>query len=312
MTAVIGFYPGELDRHAWQKSFAVQELECELRLFPDWAPHDDVNFALVWAPPPDLLRKCKNLEAIISLGAGVDHLVEIKDQLPEGVPVIRLADRGLVDFMTEYVLQNVLAHHRNMLGYQALQREEEWREYPATFASDRRVGFLGFGKMAQKAAMFCVALGFDVSAWVRTVREHENVRIFAGMGQLADFLSTTDILVSLLPATAETENLLSEDVLNILPKGAALINAGRGSVLDENALLAALDDGQLAGASLDVFRQEPLPKNHPLWHHPRVILTPHSASPTMPRTAAEYVVSVIQEIRAGRTPKLTVDLNRQY
>lgn len=295
----------------WREALLRLEPELEFRAWPDWGDTGEAEFALIWNPPGDALERCGSLKAIFSLGAGVDHLVGAPG-LPAGVPVVRLIDRSLTTGMTEFVVLSVLTHHRFMLDYAAQQKERVWRQIPQVPPWRRRVGILGFGVLGGDAADKLAHFGFDLAAWSRRPKRREGIACFHGEEQLADFLARTEILVCLLPLTPQTEGILDSERLAALPRGAVLISVARGRHVVEDDLLAALDSGQLGAASLDVFHQEPLPADHPLWRHPRVILTPHAAALTMPETAAESIVAGMRKARAGEALENVIDLEQGY
>jgi glyoxylate/hydroxypyruvate reductase A len=280
----------------------------------DWsAPGDvaDIEYAFVWAPEPGALRKFPNLKCIFSIGAGVDHLLKDPD-LPDGVPIVRMVEPELTQGMTEYVTMHVLRFHRQGPALEAQQRERVWHELIASTAPSRRVGFLGMGVLARDSARVLDALGFDLACWSRTPKHVDGVESFHGPGGLDPFLARTEILVCLLPLTAATEGILNRDLFTRLPRGACLINCGRGGHQVEEDILEALDSGQLAAATLDVFRTEPLPTDSPFWAHPKVTLTPHIASVTQQRSACNQVAANIRRIEAGETPLNTVDRELGY
>jgi glyoxylate/hydroxypyruvate reductase A len=258
------------------------------------------------------LRAYPNLKAIFSLGAGVDHLFRDAD-LPAGVPVVRLVDKALTRNMTEYVVHWVLHYHRGFPQYAELQRRGEWRALPVPDPPERkRVGIMGLGVLGGDVARALLGLGFTVAGWSRTPKQIDGVESFAGDAGLVPFLSRLHNLVCLLPLTPETEGIIDRQTLSALPPGAFVINVARGGHLVEEDLLAALDAGHIAGATLDVFRTEPLPEDHPFWHHPRVVVTPHVASQTDPRSAADEVAANIRRIRAGQPPINIADPTRGY
>ena len=296
---------------SWADVFrdAMPERECR-----DWAaPGDiaDIEYAFVWAPEPGELRKFPNLKCIFSIGAGVDHLLRDPD-LPDGVPIVRMVEPELTQGMTEYVTLHVLRYHREVPALEQQQRDRVWHELIAPTAPSRKVGLLGFGVLGQDAARVLHALNFDLASWSRTPKQVDGVQSFHGAAGLDAFLARTEILVCLLPLTADTEGILNRDLFAKLPRGACLINAGRGGHQVEADILEALDSGQLAAASLDVFRTEPLPADSPFWSHPKVSLTPHIASVTQQVSAIEHVVSNIRRIEAGEAPLNTVDMEMGY
>ncbi len=300
-------FKSEIDRADWWAAeLAKLEPELEVRVWPDVGDPADIEFALVWMHEPGSLKAFPNLKGIFSLGAGVDHIFRDPD-LPPGVPITRVVDPDLTDRMTEYVLLHVLRYHRQQPAYDAQQARGEWRELHQPAAHDRRVGVMGLGVLGRDAAGRLADLGFRVAGWSRSAKEIEGVETFHGRDGLDAFLARTDILVCLLPLTPATEDILDARLFARLPEGAYLINAARGRHLVEEDLLAALDSGRIAGATLDVFRREPLPPEHPFWRHPKVTVTPHIASITDPRSVARQVVENIHRLRAGRPPLHRVD-----
>lgn len=296
---------------AWSDVFTDAMPEMPVR---DWsAPGDkaDIEFAFVWAPEPGALREFPNLKCIFSIGAGVDHLLKDPD-LPDGVPIVRMVEPELTQGMSEYVTMHVLRYHREVPALEQQQRDKLWHELIAPTAPSRKVGILGLGVLGQDCARVLHALKFDLASWSRTPKQVDGVQSFHGADGLDPFLARTEILVCLLPLTAETEGILNRDLFAKLPRGAALINAGRGGHQVEADILEALDSGQLSGATLDVFRTEPLPTDSPFWTHPKVTLTPHIASVTQQVSAIEQVVANIRRIQAGEAPLNTVDRELGY
>ena len=296
---------------SWNDVFSEAMPEMPVR---DWAdPGDmaDIEYAFVWAPEPGALRKFPNLKCIFSIGAGVDHLLKDPD-LPDGVPIVRMVEPELTQGMSEYVTMHVLRYHREVPALEQQQRDKVWHELIAPTAPSRKVGLLGFGVLGQDAARVLRVLKFDLASWSRTPKRVAGVQSFYGADGLGPFLARTEILVCLLPLTAKTQGILNRDLLAKLPRGACLINAGRGGHQVEEDILAALDSGQLAGATLDVFLTEPLPSGSPFWTHPKVTLTPHIASVTQQISAIEQVVANIRRIQAGKTPLNTVDRELGY
>ena len=296
---------------SWNDVFSEAMPEMPVR---DWAdPGDmaDIEYAFVWAPEPGALRKFPNLKCIFSIGAGVDHLLKDPD-LPDGVPIVRMVEPELTQGMSEYVTMHVLRYHREVPALEQQQRDKVWHELIAPTAPNRKVGLLGLGVLGQDAARVLRVLKFDLASWSRTPKRVAGVQSFYGADGLGPFLARTEILVCLLPLTAKTQGILNRDLLAKLPRGACLINAGRGGHQVEEDILAALESGQLAGATLDVFLTEPLPTGSPFWTHPKVMLTPHIASVTQQISAIEQVVANIRRIQAGKTPLNTVDRELGY
>ncbi len=296
----------------WRAALLAVDPSLEIRMFPDAGDPAAIEAAVVWtAHDMAELRRYPNLKLIVSMGAGVDHLLRPPGP-PPGIPVARLVDRMLTTQMGEWVLLNVLRFHRQDLDYRALQRERTWLELPAPVTAERRIGILGLGELGSHAAGLLRGLGFPVMGWARRPRELAGVKTFDGEEGLAAMASRSDILVCLLPLTPATRGIVNAGLLARLPRGAFLINGARGGHVVDADLLAALESGQVGGAALDVFEPEPLPPAHPYWSHPRVVMTPHAASITIPASAAPQVVENLRRARAGETLLNLVDFAAGY
>jgi len=295
----------------WRPQLTRLMPELDVRVWPDIGDRGEIDYALVWRPEPGLLASLPNLKLILSLGAGVDHIL-CDPQLPQGIPIVRLVDPYLTDAMGEYAVLQALRMHRQDLDYHAQQASRIWRELPQKNAGERNVGILGFGEIGQHTARKLAAVGFPVSGWGRRERKLEGFRTYAGPEGLSQLLHHSEILICLLPLTSETEGVLCARTFAALPRGAGLINAGRGDHLVEEDLIPALDAGQLSAAALDVFREEPLPPAHPFWHHPRILVTPHIAGLTNPLTAAPIILENIRRFEEGRPLLNQVDPAQGY
>ncbi|MBL8703404.1 MAG: glyoxylate/hydroxypyruvate reductase A [Rhodospirillales bacterium] len=295
----------------WRGEFARELPDLDFRVHPEVGDPKDIEYALVWDPPAGLLASLPNLKAIFSLGAGVDHL--FKDpQLPRHVPIVRLVDERLTGQMVEYAMLYALYFHRAIPTYEAQQKTKTWKESPLKLISERRVGVMGIGEIGGAAARALKGIGFDVAGWSRSPKVIDGIKTYAGADGLGPFLARTDILVCILPLTAETTDILNAKLFAAMPQGSYLINIGRGRQLVEQDLVAALDSGHIAGAALDVFRTEPLPPESPLWAHPKIVVTPHIAAMTDPRSSVLQVVANIKRIRAGQAPINQIDSKRGY
>ncbi len=298
--------PAEL----WRDELLARMPGLEIRIWPEVGDPAAIDLALVWRPPPGELARYPNLKAILSLGAGIEGL--IADPTVPDVPIARMVDPSLARTMIEYVLLAVLRHHREFDRFERAQRARRWAYRFPPQAAERRIGIMGLGELGAAVARRLVAHGFAVFGWSRTPKALPGVTSYAGRSELHAFLHQVDILVCLLPLTAETGGILDAETFASLPHGACVINVARGAHLVEADLIAALDAGHLGGATLDVFQTEPLPPESPLWAHPKVLVTPHVASYSLPATAAEGVVENIRRARAGQPLRHQVDRARGY
>lgn len=258
------------------------------------------DYALVWAPPQQLLDEQTRLKALFNVAAGVDALLKLK--LPAGVPVFRLDDAGMAVQMAEYVCQAVIRVFRELEAVEADTRSGRWQQRKPRARGEFSVGVMGLGVLGQRVLAALAAFDFPLRGWSRTVHSIAGVDTFAGPAQFDAFLAGCQVLVNLLPLTPETENILNRQSLMRLPVGAYLVNVARGRHLVEEDLLAALDCGHLSGALLDVFRQEPLPAEHPFWRHPRITLTPHTSARTLRRESLDQIIAKIGALEAGTPP----------
>jgi len=295
----------------WRPLLARLMPQHEIRFWPELGDPAAIEYALVWQPEPGVLARLPKLRLIVGLGAGVDHLLR-DPELPRHIPIMRLVDPYMTDAMSEFVALQVLRLHRQDLDYLAQQHAREWRELEQKNAAERPVGILGFGTLGQNAGRKLKSLGFPVAGWSRSAKAVAGFEMHAGAAGLDALIAGSEILVCLLPLTAATEGILNAGLLARLPHGAGLVNAGRGGHLVEADLIPALDSGQLSGAVLDVFREEPLPPDHPYWHHPRILVTPHIAAETHPPTAAAIIGEAIRHFEAGQPVANLVDWARGY
>ena len=291
--------------------------QLDVRVWPDGVGRiEDIEYTAAWLPPPDVVRSLPNLKVIFSLGAGVDAI--LKDPtLPKDIPIVRVNEPDLTARMTEYVVLHVLLHHRQQRRIDENQKRKVWDSFATHAASDMAVGIMGLGVMGAESAERLRDLGFKVAGWSRTRKRIDGVHCYAGAAEFDSFLRRTDILVSLLPATPETDGIINRDTIRKLsrkgPFGAPIvINAGRGRQQVEADILAALEAGELYAATLDVFQTEPLPAGSPLWSHPKVTVTPHSAADSDPETICAYVARQIERHRAGLPLDNVVDRVRGY
>jgi glyoxylate/hydroxypyruvate reductase len=288
----------DLDKHigttaAWRDTFKQQLPDLEIRIWPETGVVKEIDYLAFMHPDFDALPAFPNLKAMFTRAAGVESFVK-HPKLPKA-PLGKLEPLTGDPMMTEYVIMHVLRFHRDMPGYQEAQARKEWHRVPIARPEDRRIGFLGFGMMAKAPALVLQSLGFPVTAWVRNPRSDAEVPIFHGPDQLEPFLGQTDIAVCLLPLTGDTEGIFCTRTFAMMPKGAMLINIGRGKHVVDRDLIAALDSGQLAYAALDALWPEPLPQSSPLWSHPKVTIMPHVARRP---TVAHLVTQIVANIRS--------------
>ncbi|SNS17905.1 MULTISPECIES: glyoxylate/hydroxypyruvate reductase A [unclassified Azospirillum] len=294
----------------WQKLFAAEAPEIDFRHWPDTGNPADIRYLAAWTVTPDLLASLPNLEVLFSTGAGVDQLD--LTQVPDHIQVVRMVEPGITEGMVEYASFATLALHRHMLHYRKAQAEARWAPIKLVPAQDRRIGVMGLGNLGRAVLARLGSYGFPLSGWSRSPQQVEGVTCHAGAEAMPAFLAGCDILICLLPLTAETRGILCRKIFDLLPDGAALVNVGRGGHLVESDLLAALDAGKLSGAVLDVTEPEPLPADHPFWQHPAILLTPHIASMTQPETAARVLMGNIRQHRQGLAMLGTVARGRGY
>ncbi|KEA54254.1 2-hydroxyacid dehydrogenase [Mangrovibacter sp. MFB070] len=304
-------YKSEVARgQQWAAWLAQHAPDIRFHLWPDTGDDEPVDFLVAWQPPENIAHHFPHLKALFSVGAGADQFDYAA--LPADLPVVRMIEPGLTQGMVEYITFAVLALHRGMPRYLHQQQQREWLAHACPLASTRRIGVMGLGELGQAALRQLRSLGFDCGGWSRTPHEIDGVACWHGQAQLAGFLARTDILVCLLPLTETTRGLLNSDLFSQLPAGAALVQAGRGPQLNHTDLLAALENGQLQAAILDVTDPEPLPATHPLWQHPGVWITPHIASQTQVESAASALLENIRRWQHGAPMHGVIERNRGY
>jgi glyoxylate/hydroxypyruvate reductase len=311
LLAITGWDPAP-----WERRFRAAAPGRDIRLWPDRVGDPaDIAYAAAWVPPAGAFGAFKNLRAIFSLGAGVDAVLADRS-LPQ-VPVVRVVDPDLTRRMTEYLTLHVLMHHRRQRLYDEQQRQRVWLEHAQPRAGEVNVGIMGLGVLGRDVAEVLVRLGFRVAGWSRTANQLPGVETYHGAAGLDAFLARTEILVCLLPHTPATEGILDLSLLRKLKRdgalgGAFLINAGRGRLQVDADIVAALDEGALAGATLDVFPVEPLPTASPLWSHPRVTITPHNSAASVPEETVGYIVRQIEKFEAGHPLENVIDRASGY
>jgi len=304
------------DANLWVDGFRKVAPDRETRLYPDGIGNRaDIEYALCWRPQAGALKTFPNLRAIFSLGAGVDAI--LKDpELPD-VPVARIVDPDMTMRMSEYVVQHVLMHHRQQRRLDEMQRNTDWSWFSQWPASAVRVGVMGLGALGSDAARKLRMMGFQVAGWSRSRKSIPDVECLAGSEELDRFLNRTDILVCLLPSTPDTRGIIDRKLIGKLAKdgplgGPVLVNPGRGEHQVEADILAALDSGDLFAATLDVAQTEPLPKDSPLWRHPKVTITPHLAADSDALTICRNILRQMERFEKGQPLENLVDRKKGY
>ncbi|MFT4928085.1 MAG: glyoxylate/hydroxypyruvate reductase A [Phenylobacterium sp.] len=299
------------DLQPWIAALKACDADLDVRVWPDDGDRCEVEFALCWKHPPGALLNYPNLRCISSMGAGIDHLFNDPD-LPQHLPVVRLVDPQLAQSMFDYVCAAVMGYFRDFDVYRAQQQRTEWLVQVAKSTSDTTIGIMGLGKLGGYVAEQFCAMGFNVVGWSRSAKSLDGVTTYAGDQQLDVFLSQSDILICLLPLTPQTQDILNLELFRKLPKGASLVNVARGEHLVEQDLIKALDIGYLRGACLDVFRQEPLPLEHPFWQRQDIIITPHCSSITHPASVAPQIVENYRLLKNNQPLLNQVVMQRGY
>ena len=304
------FY-SELDNaETWQRALQAELPDATFHVFPDMPDPAAVTVTIVWSPPDGFFEPLTNLRLIVNLGAGVDSLARRRD-LPD-VPIVRLSDPAMVALMTSYVLFAVIRYARNIDVFEAAQREAIWHYIEPRPLSVVKVGVLGLGELGAAAAGVLASLDFDVRGWSRTPKHLPGISCVHGPDALDELIAEVEILVIMLPLTPATRGMIDDARLRRMKPGAKLINVARGSIVDEEALIAVLREGHLGGATLDVFAQEPLPDKSPLWRMPNVLITPHVASIPVPESAAKVVAESVRRVARGEPPLHQIDRARGY
>ena len=296
------------DRYEQPLRAQLDMLKIQYQLEPDFAA--DIVDYIVYAPNSELVEfspytRCK---AVLNLWAGVEN---ITSNTTLNIPLVRMVDHGLSQGMVEWVVGHVMRHHLG-IDLQINDQDGVWRPHAAPLAEDRIVTFLGLGVLGTSSGQALRQLGFKVRGWSKRKKSVDGIKCYHGDDELKDALSGADFVILLLPDTPETKNTLNRDTLGHLKKGAFVINPGRGSLIDDEALLMSLDSGHIAHATLDVFRIEPLPEAHPFWSHPKVTVTPHIAAPTRPECSAPVIVENIRRGENGESFLHLVDRQSGY
>ncbi|WP_312569336.1 glyoxylate/hydroxypyruvate reductase A [Comamonas sp.] len=276
-----------------------------------WAPGaPQADYAVVWAPPQQFMDEQPALKGLFNIGAGVDGLMKLR--LPPNAQVVRLDDAGMSVQMAEYVTQAVIRHFRELDRYEADMRDGQWKFRKPQLRSDFPVGVMGLGVLGERVAKALSVFEFPVRGWSRSAKHIDGVQTFSGEAGFTEFLRGTRILVNLLPLTPETENIMNRSTLQQLLPGAYVINVARGAHLVDDDLIALIAEGHVAGAMLDVFRQEPLPADHPFWGVPQITMTPHTSARTLREESIAQIVGKVAAMSRGEPVQGMVNPQRGY
>ena len=277
----------------------------------EWKPGDSAaDYAIVWAPPQQFINEQHQLKALLNIGAGVDALTALR--IPPHIKLVRLDDAGMSVQMAEYVCHAVIRHFREFDGYQADVAAGKWSYRKPRIRAEFPVGVMGLGVLGERVARALLQFDFPVNGWSRSPKQIDGIRCFSGPLQFDEFLKNSKVLVCLLPLTADTRDIMRRETLLKLQAGGYVINVARGGHLVEEDLIALMDTGHLAGATLDVFRTEPLPSTHPFWQHPKITVTPHTSARTLRDESIAQIVGKIKAMEQGLPVAGIVEPQRGY
>ena len=277
----------------------------------EWKPGDAAaDYAIVWAPPQQFIDEQHQLRALLNIGAGVDALTALR--IPPHIKLVRLDDAGMSVQMAEYVCHTVIRHFREFDGYDADTRAGKWSYRKPGIRADFPVGVMGLGVLGERVARALLQFDFPVNGWSRSPKQIDGIRCFSGPAQFDKFLKSSKVLVCLLPLTADTRDIMRRETLLKLQAGGYVINVARGGHLVDEDLIALIDSGHLAGATLDVFRTEPLPSTHPFWQHPKITVTPHTSARTLRDESIAQIVGKIKALEQGLAIAGIVEPQRGY
>lgn len=296
----------------WIKDFAKYLPEAEIEIWHAGEKNQPCDYAVVWSPPEAMLAELATVKAIFVTGAGVDALLKFSDALPSNIPIIRLEDAGMAVQMAEYVTHSVLRYFRRFDEYEAQARAGQWAPLPQHHKEDFAVGVLGMGVLGTRVLEALAPFGFPLRGWSRTEKSMPGVQTFTGADGLDTFLRGSRVLVCMLPLTPDTSNIMDRTNMSKLPAGAYIINVARGAHIAEPDLLTLIKSGHIAAATLDVFRNEPLPAQHPFWQEPRITITPHISALTLRRESVQQIAANIRKTEAGEQVAGIVDRTLGY
>jgi glyoxylate/hydroxypyruvate reductase len=292
----------------WLQGLSAALPGAEISVWQPGAPQAD--YAVVWAPPQQFMDEQARLKALFNIGAGVDALLKLR--LPSNALVVRLDDAGMAVQMAEYVCHAVIRHFREFDGYETDMAGGRWGYRKPRMRTDFPIGVMGLGVLGERVAKALAQFDFPINGWSRSPKAIDGVRGFAGAEQFNDFLAASRVLVNLLPLTPDTANVINKDTLARLQPGAYVINVARGAHLVDEDLLAAIESGHVAGATLDVFRTEPLPTGHAFWNHPHITITPHTSARTLRDESIAQIARKMAALQRGEAVAGVVNPGRGY
>ena len=299
--------PGR-DVSIWKNIIQKENPNIQVEVYPDISSPDDVEMVMLWQHPRGILNEFKNVKFISSMGAGADHILS-DPTIPEDLPITRIKDEKLTFSMTNYVLMGVLNHHRRLMHFYENKKKKNWDMSNPEL--EVRVGVMGVGELGGDVLDKLNYLGFEVVGYGNSQKKIFNFPYYYG-DDLPEFLKEVNVVVCLLPLTPDTKCFMDREFFNMCQPGTYLINVARGKHLVEQDLLEALEDGQISGALLDVYREEPLPEDHPFWEHPKIMMTPHIASVTNPEAAAPQIAANCNRYMADKPLKNVIDRIKGY
>lgn len=295
----------------WKTVLADHAPHITVEIYPKDTEREKTQFVLVFNPPENAFQKYPNLKVIASMAAGINHITK-NNKIPKSVSVTKVNDPKHHNDMADFVLALTLSHLRRLPEYFHQKTQVLWETHPYQRPEETTIGIMGIGAIGKAVGTVLLKNDFKVTGWSRSKKDIDHIKTFHGKDQRNEFLKTADILVCTLPLTTDTEDILNREVFNTLSKGAYLINIGRGKQLVESDLLMAIENGQLAGAALDVFREEPLPRNHPFWKNERIMITPHTAGTVTPESAVKKLVFNYKAMKTGEKLVDVVDIGKGY
>jgi glyoxylate/hydroxypyruvate reductase len=295
----------------WIEALQKADPEVEVLMLEQVKDRSQVEFALAWNHPPGIFREFPNLKTISSMGAGVDHLLKDPD-IPAQINIVRIIDPQLSQDMFEFALAVIMSRVKNLVHFRENQQQKVWKKKRYLRMDQVRIGVMGTGVIGHHVASNLHRVGFSVSGWSRSEGHPTAYKKYFGEEQLENFLQNTDILICLLPLTSSTKGIINKKQLGMLPQGAWVVNLGRGGHVNEQDLIEMLNSGHLDGANLDVFNEEPLPPDHPLWANPKIYITPHIASLTDPESVAPQIMENYRRTLQNEPLMNLVDRKKGY